>query len=135
MLPLCRAEGIAVMPYSPIARGFVTGERPRETFGETVRAKTDDYMKKLYYKQEDYTVVDRVTEVAKKRGLPNVQVALSWVLHQPGITSPIVGVTKPEQLDQLVGAVQVKLDASELQALSEVYRPLEPITDMPRPAR
>jgi aryl-alcohol dehydrogenase (NADP+) len=135
MLPLCRSEGMAVMPYSPIARGFVTGERPRETFGETVRARTDDYMKKLYYKEEDYTVVDRITEVATKRRLPNVQIALAWVLQQPGITSPIVGVTKLEQLDQLVGSLEVKLDASELQALSEVYRPLEPIGDMPRPAR
>ena len=134
MIPLCRAEGVGVIPYSPIARGFVTGERPRETFGETVRAKTDDYMKKLYYKQEDYTVVDRITDVARKRGLPNVQVALAWVLHQPGITSPIIGVTKLEQLDQLAGSLDVKLDSAELQALSEAYRPLQPISDLPRPA-
>ena len=135
MIPLCRAEGVAVIPYSPIARGFVTGERPRETFGETVRAKTDDYMKKLYYKQEDYTVVDRITEVANRRGLPNVQIALAWILHQPGVTAPIIGVTKLEQLDELAGAIDVKLDASELQGLSEVYRPLAVISDMPRPAK
>jgi len=133
MIPLCQAEGVAVIPYSPIARGFVTGERPKQTFGETVRAKTDDYMKKLYYKDEDYAVVDRITQVARKRGIPNVQVALSWVLHQPGITSPIIGVTKLDQLDELVGAVNVKLDDTELQALSEVYRPLPVVSDMPRP--
>ena len=135
MLPLCRAEGIAVMPYSPIARGFVTGERRKEDFGDTLRAKTDDYMKKLYYKEQDYKVVARLTEIAAKRDLPNVQVALSWVLHQQGITSPIIGVTKLEQLDQLVGSLDVKLDAGELHALSEVYQPLEPISDLPRPTR
>jgi aryl-alcohol dehydrogenase-like predicted oxidoreductase len=133
MIPLCRAEGIAVIPYSPIARGFVTGERPKETFGDTVRAKTDDYMKKLYYKQEDYTVVDRITQVARSRGIPNVQIALAWVLHQPGITSPIIGATKLNQLEQLVSTIDVKLDAAELQSLSEVYQPLAPISDMPRP--
>jgi 1-deoxyxylulose-5-phosphate synthase len=135
MLPLCRAEGIAVIPYSPIARGFVTGERRKEDFGDTVRAKTDDYMKNLYYKPSDFAIVDRITAVARQRGLPNVQVALAWVLHQPGITAPIVGVTKVEQLDQLVGALGVKLDAAELNALSEVYRPQEVIADMPRPKK
>jgi 1-deoxyxylulose-5-phosphate synthase len=133
MIPLCRAEGVALIPYSPIARGFVTGERPKETYGETVRAKTDDYMKKLYYKDEDYTIVSRITAVAQQRGIPNVQIALAWVLQQPGITSPIIGVTKLEQLEQLVGALEVKLDSAELQSLAEAYRPLPVISDMPRP--
>jgi len=133
MIPLCRAEGVAVIPYSPIARGFVTGQRPKETLGETVRAKSDDYMKKLYYKKEDYTVVDRISQVAGARGVPNVQVALAWGLAQPGITSPIIGVTKLPQLDELVGALNVKLDSAEVNALSEVYQPLAPVSDMPRP--
>jgi aryl-alcohol dehydrogenase (NADP+) len=135
MLPFCRAEGIAVIPYSPIARGFVTGERRKEDFGDTVRAKTDDYMKKLYYKPSDFKIVERITEVSRKLGLPNVQVALAWVLHQPGITAPIVGVTKLEHLDELAGALEVKLDAASLNALSEVYEPHEVIADMPRPGK
>lgn len=133
MIPLCRSEGIAVIPYSPIARGFVTGERRRGDFGDTVRAKTDEYMKKLYYTDPDFAIVEKISEVAGKRGVPNVQIALSWVLQQPGITSPIVGVTKLEQLGELVGALDVKLDASELAALSDVYRPHEVISELPRP--
>jgi aryl-alcohol dehydrogenase (NADP+) len=133
MLPLCQAEGIAVIPYSPIARGFVTGERRKEDWGDTVRAKTDDYMKKLYYTELDFEVTARITEVARARGVLNVQVALAWVLQQPAITAPIVGVTKLEQLDQLVGALSVKLEATEVRALSEVYRPREVVSELPRP--
>jgi aryl-alcohol dehydrogenase (NADP+) len=135
MLPFCRAEGIAVIPYSPIARGFVTGQRRKEDFGDTVRAKTDDYMKKLYYKPSDFKIVERITEVSRRLGLPNVQVALAWVLHQPGITAPIIGVSKLEQLDELVGSLTVKLDADALKALSEVYEPHEVVADMPRPGK
>jgi aryl-alcohol dehydrogenase (NADP+) len=135
MIPLCRAEGIAIIPYSPIARGFVTGERRKEDWGDTVRAKTDDYMKKLYYTTQDFAITERITQVARRRGLLNVQVALAWVLHQPGITSPIVGVTKVGQLDQLVGALEVKLDATELKELSELYQPHEMIAELPRPGR
>ena len=135
MIPLCRAEGVAVIPYSPIARGFVTGERRKEDWGDTVRAKTDDYMKKLYYTTQDFAITERITQVARRRGLLNVQVALAWVLHQPGITAPIVGVTKLEQLDQLVGALEVKLDEAELKELSEVYQPHEVIAELPRPGK
>ena len=135
MIPLCRAEGIAVIPYSPIARGFVTGERRKEDWGDTVRAKTDDYMKKLYYTPQDFAITERITEVARRLGVLNVQVALAWVLHQPGITAPIVGVTKLEQLDQLVGSLAVKLEAADLKALSEAYQPKEVVSDMPRPSK
>ena len=133
MIPLCRAEGIAVIPYSPIARGFVTGERRRGDFGDTVRAKTDDYMKKLYYTDPDFAIVEKISEVAGRRCIPNVQVALAWVLQQPGITSPIIGVTKLEQLAELLGALKVKLELSELDMLSDAYLPHEVISDMPRP--
>jgi aryl-alcohol dehydrogenase (NADP+) len=135
MIPFCRAEGIGVNPYSPIARGFVTGERPPDTFGETLRAKTDTYMRNLYYKPADYAVVNQITAVAKKRGLPNVQVALAWLLHQPGVTAPIVGATKPGQLDELVGALAVKLDASELDTLAQAYQAQEPIQELNRPRK
>jgi len=133
MIPLCRAEGIAVIPYSPIARGFVTGERRRGDFGDTIRAKTDDYMKKLYYTDPDFAIVEKISEVARQRGLPNVQVALAWVLQQPGITAPIIGVTKLGQLAELVGALEVKLDAAEVKTLSDAYQPHEVISELPRP--
>jgi aryl-alcohol dehydrogenase-like predicted oxidoreductase len=135
MIPLCRAEGVAVIPYSPIARGFVTGERRKEDWGDTVRAKTDDYMKNLYYTPQDFSITERITDVSRKRGVLNVQVALAWVLQQPGITAPIVGVTKLEQLDQLVGALPVKLEAEELQALSEAYQPKEVVSELPKPKK
>lgn len=135
MIPLCRAEGIALIPYSPIARGFVTGERRKEDWGDTVRAKTDDYMKKLYYTPQDFAITESITQVARRLDVQNVQVALAWVLQQQGITAPIVGVTKLEQLDQLVGSLAVKLDGADLKALSEVYQPKEVVSDMPRPSK
>jgi aryl-alcohol dehydrogenase (NADP+) len=123
MIPLCRAEGIAVTPFSPLARGFVVGNRRKEDFGETVRAKTDEYSRKQYYRAEDFAIVDRVTEIAKKRGLNNAQVALAWVLHQAGVTVPIIGASKPHHLEDAMKALTVKLDAAELQYLSELYKP------------
>jgi aryl-alcohol dehydrogenase (NADP+) len=135
MIPFCRAEGIGVIPYSPMARGFVTGERPPDTFGATVRAQTDLYMRKLYYKPSDYAVVERISAVARKRGLPNVQIALAWLLEQPGVTAPIVGATKPGQLEELAGALTVKLEPEELDTLSGAYQAQEAISDLPRPKR
>ena len=123
MLPLCRAEGIAVTPFSPLARGFVVGNRRKEDYGETVRAKTDEYSRRQYYRPEDFAIVDRLTEVAKKHGLNNAQVALAWVLHQPGITSPIIGVSKPGHLEDAIKALTVKLEADELKYLSDLYKP------------
>jgi 1-deoxyxylulose-5-phosphate synthase len=123
MIPLCRAEGIAVTPFSPLARGFVVGNRRKEDYGETVRAKTDEYSRKQYYRAEDFAIVDRVTEIAKKRGLNNAQVALAWVLHQPGVTVPIIGASKSHHLEDAMKALTVKLEAAELQYLSELYKP------------
>ncbi|MBZ5583355.1 MAG: aldo/keto reductase [Acidobacteriia bacterium] len=123
MLPLCRDEGIAVIPWSPLARGFVMGNRRREDRGDTVRAQTDEYAHGLYYQQSDFDVVDGVTEVARNRGISNAQVALAWVLQQPGITAPIVGASKMQHLEDAVGALNVKLDDEELKALAEPYQP------------
>ncbi len=123
VLPLCRAEGIAVTPFSPLARGFVVGNRRKEDYGETVRAKTDEFSRKQYYRPEDFAIVDRVTELAKKRDLNNAQVALAWVLHQPGITAPIIGASKPGHLEDAMKALTVKLDEGELKFLSELYKP------------
>jgi len=123
MLPLCQAEGIAVTPFSTLARGFVVGNRRKEDYGETVRAKTDEFSRKQYYRAEDFAIVDRVTEIAGKRGITNAQVALAWVLHQPGITAPIIGASKQGHLEDAIKALGVKLDAEEIKHLSELYKP------------
>lgn len=123
MLPLCREEGIGVIPWSPLARGFVMGNRRSEDYGDTVRAKTDAYAHGLYYQQSDFKVVDRITEIARMRGISNAQVALAWLRQQPGITAPIVGVSKMHHLDDAVAALDVHLDESELKALDEPYQP------------
>ena len=123
MMPLCREEGIAVTPWSPLARGFLAGNRRTGDFGDTVRAKTDEYGQKMYFQPSDFKVVDRLTEIANKRGVSNARVALAWVLQQPGMTSPIIGASKLEQLDDLVAALDLILDEGELKSLAEPYQP------------
>jgi aryl-alcohol dehydrogenase-like predicted oxidoreductase len=123
MLPLCRDEGIGVIPFSPLARGFVVGNRRKEDLGETVRAKTDEFSRKQYYRPEDFAIVDRVSAIAKRRGLNNAQIALAWVLHQPGVTAPIIGASKDHHLEDAIAALNIRLDAQELQELGELYEP------------
>ncbi|QEL13927.1 aldo/keto reductase [Limnoglobus roseus] len=121
--PLCRDEGIGLLPWSPLARGFLAGNRSSADRGETSRAKTDDFAHKLYYQDADFTVVERLSEVAKRRGVPNARVALAWLLQQPAVTAPIVGASKPHHLEDAIAAVDLKLDAGELKSLEEPYRP------------
>jgi aryl-alcohol dehydrogenase (NADP+) len=123
MLPLCRAEGIGVLPWSPLARGFLAGNRKKEGFGETVRAKTDDYAHNLYYQPSDFQVVDRLTEIATRRSVPNAQVALAWILAQPDVTAPIIGASKMKHLDDALAALDIQLDPAEIKALEEPYVP------------
>lgn len=123
MNPLCREEGIGLLPWSPMARGFLAGNRRKENRGETVRAKTDDYAEKLYYQDSDFAVVDRVSEIAGRRGISNARLALAWILHQPGVTAPIIGASKAPHLEEAVAALEVKLDGAELKALEELYQP------------
>ena len=123
MNPLCRQEGIGLIPWSPLARGFLIGNRRKEGFGETVRSRTDEYAQRMYYQDSDFEVVERVSDVARKRGVSNAQVALAWVLAQPGIASPIVGARRMEHLYDAVAAVNLNLDEGELQTLAEPYRP------------
>ncbi|HZU27190.1 MAG TPA: aldo/keto reductase, partial [Bryobacteraceae bacterium] len=92
-------------------------------YGETVRAKTDDYAQGMYYQDSDFEVVKRVTEIARTRGVSNAQIALAWVLHQPGVTAPIVGASKMKHLEEAVAALQIRLDEAELKALAAPYRP------------
>jgi aryl-alcohol dehydrogenase (NADP+) len=121
--PLCRDEGIGLLPWSPLARGFLAGNRGAVGSGETHRAKTDDFAHKMYYSDADFAVVDRLSEVAKKRGVSNSQVALAWLLHQPGVTAPIIGASKPHHITDAIAAASLKLDAAELKSLEEPYRP------------
>jgi aryl-alcohol dehydrogenase-like predicted oxidoreductase len=123
MLPLCREEGIGVIPWSPLARGFLAGNRTKQEFGETSRAKTDDFAHKLYYQESDFAVVDRVTEIAGARGVPNAQVALAWILAQPGVTAPIIGASKMRHFDDAMAALELKLSAEEIAKLNEPYTP------------
>ena len=123
MMPLCRAEGIGVIPWSPLARGFLAGNRRRQDKGETTRAKSDEFAHRLYYNDGDFAVVDGVSEIAGRRGVPNAQVALAWLLAQPGVTSPIVGASKPHHLDDAIAAAELKLSEDEIKALKEPYTP------------
>ena len=123
MLRLCASEGIGVTPWSPLARGRLA--RPWTEQSETDRAKTDQFAQRLYSKTVDMDkpLIDRVNELAKKRGLPPSQIALAWQYHKPVVTSPIVGATKPHHLDDAVAALSVKLSDDEIRFLEELYQP------------
>jgi aryl-alcohol dehydrogenase (NADP+) len=127
MMPLCRDRGIAVIPWSPLARGFLAGNRKRGDKGadnsETTRAKSDDFAHAMYYQDSDFDVVGRVAEIAQKRGVSNAQVALAWLMQQKGVTAPIVGASKPHHLQDAIAATTLKLDDAELKALAEPYKP------------
>jgi len=119
MIPLCRAEGVGLVPWSPLARGVLTGNRK----AGTLRSQEDDYTKKLYTQEADDRVVDAVAQVAKSRGIPPAQVALAWLLHKPEVTAPIVGASKPHHMQDAVAAVGVKLTQQEISQLESVYVP------------
>jgi len=123
MLPLCRFEGVGVIPWSPLARGFLAGNRRREDWGDTARARTDDYGQKLYYSDADFAVAGRVVEVANARGVKPTQIALAWILAQPGITAPIIGASRLEHLDEAVAALDISLSEDERRRLEEPYVP------------
>jgi len=122
MIPFCVDQKIAVIPWSPLARGLLTGKRSKER-NETERAKTDAFGKTLYNEGSDFDIVNKVTEIAEKRGLPNAQIALAWMLGKPAITAPIIGASKPGHLEDAVAALSVKLTDSEIKELEELYKP------------
>jgi aryl-alcohol dehydrogenase-like predicted oxidoreductase len=123
MIPLCNAEGIGVIPWSPLARGFLSGNRTRKDWGETPRARSDSFAHDMYYQESDFEVVERVIEIAEQRGVTASQVALAWLLHQPGVTSPIIGASQMHHLEQDVDAIEIKLSSEELEMLQEPYKP------------
>jgi aryl-alcohol dehydrogenase-like predicted oxidoreductase len=123
MIPLCLDQGVGVIPWSPLARGVLTGNRTREGEKRTTRAGSDAFSDYLYAQPTDFDVVDRVGEVASERGVPSAQVALAWLLHKPGVTAPIVGATKVEHLDDALAAESLSLSDEEIKRLEKPYAP------------
>ncbi|HEX5840397.1 MAG TPA: aldo/keto reductase [Anaerolineales bacterium] len=123
MIPLCIDQGIGLIPWSPMARGFFAGNRTRDGGGETSRAKSDPFAKGLYFRDEDFAVADHVADVAKERGVTGSQIALAWVLHKPYVHSPIIGATKMDHLDQAIAALDIQLSGEEITKLEEPYKP------------
>jgi aryl-alcohol dehydrogenase (NADP+) len=123
MIPLCQEEGIGIIPWSPLARGFLAGTRTKAEYGSTVRARTDDYAQRMYYQDSDFAVVDALSAVAKNRGNTNSQVALAWLLSKPGVTAPIIGASKMPHLEEAVKALEIELSEEEVRTLESAYQP------------
>jgi 1-deoxyxylulose-5-phosphate synthase len=123
MIPFCIEEGIGVIPWSPLARGFLAGNRKRGEQTASLRDQHDTWGHTLYYTEPDYQVVDRVVEIAARKGVKPIQVALAWILGKPGVTAPIISATKLEQLDQLIDGMKVTLSVDEVAALEQPYVP------------
>lgn len=122
MIPCCLDMGVGIIPWSPLARGLLAGNRTRGGERRTTRAASDEFIDHLY-EDADFDVVDRLIEVAGERGLPPAQVALAWLLHKPGVTAPIVGATKLAHIDDAIAAIEVTLSDKEIERLEEPYRP------------
>ena len=123
MNPLCVDQGVGLIPWSPLARGFLAGNRNRQDKGDTTRAKSDAFAHQMYYQDSDFAVVDQVSTIAKARGVSNAQIALAWLLQQPGVSSPIIGASKMQHMDDALAALGIELTDGELKALETPYRP------------
>jgi len=123
MIPLCIDQGVGVIPWSPLARGLLAGNRSRDGGKHTTRANTDAFGDSLYTQPADFDVADRAAEVAAERGVPAAQVALAWLLHRPGVTAPIVGATRPGHIEDALAAEKLELSADEIGRLEEPYVP------------
>jgi 1-deoxyxylulose-5-phosphate synthase len=123
MIPLCKDQGIGIIPWSPMARGFFAGNRKRGGGGESVRAQSDPFADELYFREEDFAVADRAAEVAKARGVTAPQIALAWLLNKPHISAPIIGSSRVGHLDQAIAALDIQLSEEEIKRLEEPYQP------------
>ncbi len=121
MIPLCADQGVALIPWSPLARGYLT--RPRDTLTDTVRANTDDFAKALYKNPADLDIIDRNVELADRLGVKPAQTALAWVLANPAITSPIIGASKIGQLEDAISALDIELSEEDTTFLESEYTP------------
>ena len=123
MIPLCVAEGVPLLPWSPLGRGFLTGKYRRRAKPSSIRYKIDVYLSRRYFRPEDFDVVERLEVVAKEKGVTPAQLALAWLMSKDGVASPIVGPTKLRQLEELAEASDIRLKRSETKRLEEPYRP------------
>ena len=123
MIPQCIDQGVGVIPWSPLARGVLAGNRSREGQRHTTRAGTDDFAAFLYAQPTDFDVVDRVEEIASEREVKPAQIALAWVMGKPGVTAPIIGATKLSHLEDALAALEVELSPQEVERLEEPYVP------------
>jgi aryl-alcohol dehydrogenase (NADP+) len=123
LFPLCREEGIGVVPWSPLARGFLAGNRHPGGKGETLRGTADEYAHRMYYRDSDFAVVERIADVARSRGRSNTQIALAWLRRHPWVTALVVGVTRLEHIDEAVAALDIELSEEEILTLEEPYVP------------
>ncbi|MBT3313973.1 MAG: aldo/keto reductase [Anaerolineae bacterium] len=124
MIPLCIDQGIGLIPWSPLARGFLAGKRKREGGGETSRAQTDQYADEMYFRENDFTIIEQVQEIAKKHGVTNAQIALAWMLSKSHITAPIIGASKMAHLEEAIAALDIVLSEDEVSLLlEEAYQP------------
>jgi aryl-alcohol dehydrogenase-like predicted oxidoreductase len=123
MMPLCREEGLGVVPWSPMARGFLAGNRKQGERGVTTRDASDQMAHDYYFQDTDFKILETVVEMAGEKGVKPAQIALAWLLHQPGVTAPVIGASKMYQLEEAVEAVAVSLSPEETTYLEELYRP------------
>lgn len=123
MIPLCLDQGIGLIPWSPLARGFLAGNRDPGGRGQTTRAKNDPLADELYYRESDFAVVERLKVVATRHEASPAQVALAWLLHKPGVTAPIVGVRSIRHLEESAAALAITLSDADLQELEAAYEP------------
>ena len=123
MNPLCLDQGVGLIPWSPLARGFLAGNRQVKGEGPTKRAKSDEFAHMMYFEDGDFEVLNRAIELAQKRGVTSAQIALAWLLHKPGLSAPIIGASKMPHLEQAVTAVDIELSEEDIAYLEEPYRP------------
>ena len=123
MNPLCIDEGVGLIPWSPLARGFLAGNREKGGSGTTARAKTDDFARNMYFREYDFEVLTEVERIAKERAVTPSQIACAWILQAPGVTAPIIGATKLNHLKESIAAVDIKLTPPEIEGLEKPYRP------------
>lgn len=123
MIPLCEAEGIGIIPWSPLARGFLAGNRTRDKSGATTRSRTDAFAQRLYYTDNDFDVLDGAIQLGHARGVSPAQIALAWMLHKSFITAPIIGATKMQHLEEAIAALEITLSTEEMDRLETAYQP------------
>ncbi len=123
MIPFCQDQGVGIIPWSPLARGFLAGNRRVKGEGPTLRAKSDDYAQSMYYTDADFAVLDQTIALAEKRGVRPAQIALAWLLHKPGVAAPIIGASKLYQLDEALAAAEIILSDEEIKLLEAPYQP------------